>query len=163
MMRPSGALFPWDISGGKLIFSWEGGVDALFWKELALAERSSSAAAGRLPWYFDWPRFRELFQSENISELVRRDPWLADWKSIAQRTVQSGFDRRRIIPRSFTELVIPGLGGRWIGSSPFALPLDAPADGPLCLSAAGTPDTWVSTMGVLKCSSIGWVWRFRTP
>ena len=161
LMRPAGALFPWDVSGGKLLSSWKGGADAVFWKELALAERSTAAAAGRLPWYFDWPRFRELLRDGNVPEPVRRDPWLADWKYIAERTVRSGFDRRRIVSRTFTGLSIPGLGGRWIGSSPFALPLDAPTEGPLVLSVSAAADTWVSPGGVLKCSSSGWVWRGR--
>ena len=163
MMRPAGAIFPWDACGQKLCVSWQGGVHAFFWKELALAARSSVPAsaseARRLPWYFDWPRFRELLESENISEAVRKDLWLADWKFIAQRTVQSGFDRRRIVSKSFTELTIPGLGGRWIGSSPFALPLDAPEDGPLTIGISDTADTWVSSGGVLKGSRAGWVWR----
>ena len=165
MMRPAGAIFPWDACGDTFGLSWQGGVHALFWKELALAERpsapESASAARRLPWYFDWPRFRELLESENIPEAVREDPWLADWKSIAGRTVQSGFDRRRIVSRKFTELSvpIPGLGGRWIGSSPFAQPLDATADGSLRLSITDTTDTWVSSGAVLKASSAGWVWR----
>ena len=158
MMRPSGGLFPWDVSGTKLCLCWEGGVAAFFWQELAAAERTSAASEGRLPWYFDWPRFRELLAVDSVSEAVRSDLWLADWEGIAAKTVQSGFDRRRIVSRSFTELSIPGLGGRWIGSSPFAPPLDAPLDGPLCLNAADTPDTWVSSGAVLKCSTSGWVY-----
>ena len=39
MMRPAGALFPWDAAGDRLKLSWEGGPVALFWKELAQAER----------------------------------------------------------------------------------------------------------------------------
>ena len=162
MMRPGGALFPWDVYGGMLALGWEGGVAAVFWKELALAERSSAAAEGRLPWYLDWPRFRSLlFEDETISDAVRRDPWLADWKDIAGRTVKSGFDRRRIKSRSFTELTIPGLGGRWIGSSPFAPPLDTPVDGSLCLNVSDVPDTWVSSGAVLKCSTAGWVLKVQ--
>jgi len=156
-MRPSGALFPWDASGGTLKLSWKGGVDAFFWNELAIAERSTLAASGRLPWYFAWPRFRELFESENISEAVRQDPWLADWQDISRRTVQSGFDRRRIAARSSTELAIPGLDGVWIGSSPFAEPLNAEPGEALIVNAADAPDTWVSTGAVLKCSTSGWV------
>ena len=159
VMRPAGALFPWDVNGDLLTLSWEGGAAAIFWKELAAADRTTTAAEGRLPWYLDWPCFRELVKSGNIPEAVRQDPWLADWKSIAQRTVQSGFDRRRIVSRSFTEITIPGLGGRWIGSSPFAPPLDAAPDGPLYLKTADTPDTWVSSGAVLKCSTTGWVLR----
>ena len=163
MMRPAGALFPWDACGQKISVSWQGGVHALFWKELALAERpsapASAAEARRLPWYFDWPRFADLLESENISQAVREDPWLADWKSIAGRTIQSGFDRRRIASRAFTELAVPGLGGRWIGSSPFAPPLDAPDGGPLRLRVSEAAETWVSPGGILKASSAGWVWR----
>ena len=165
VMRPAGGIFPWDASGDMLNISWEGGVRALFWKELALAERpivpASASEARRIPWYFDWPRFSELLESEDISEAVREDLWLADWKGIAQRTVQSGFDRRRIAPKRFAELAVPGLGGRWIGSSPFAPPVDAPAGGPLTLSVSDTADAWVSLEGVLKGSSAGWVWRAR--
>jgi len=161
MMRPAGALFPWDTCAGNLTLSWEGGVLALFWKELALAKRPSAPTtateARRQPWYFDWPRFRELLASENIPQAVREDLWLADWQSIAARTVQSGFDRRRIVARQFTELAIPGAGGRWIGSSPFAAPLDAQAADTLVVKVTNTPDTWVSSSGVLRASVSGWV------
>ena len=156
-MRPAGALFPWDVSSGNLILSWEGGVEAFFWKELAHAEKSTAGAEGRLPWYFDWPRFRELLATGNIPENVRLDPWLPDWKSIAQRTVKSGFDRRRIVSRTFTGIVIPGLDGRWAGSSPFAPPLDVPEGCQLYIKASDTPDVWVSREGILKCSTSGWV------
>ena len=159
MMRPSGALFPWDVSGGSLVFGWKGGVEAIFWKELAMAERPTEASEGRLPWYFDWSRFRELLESVNIPDKVREDLWLADWKDIAVRTVMSGFDRRRIVSRSFSELVIPDIGGFWAGSSPFAPAFEAPAEGPLKLSVAETPDTWVAVEGILKCSVAGWVLR----
>ena len=158
LMRPSGALFPWDVSGGSIALSWEGGVDAFFWKGLAGVDHPSVAAAGRLPWRLDWPRFRELIATGNIPETVRRDLWLADWEDISRRTVQSGFDSRRIVSRKFTELVIPDLGGYWIGSSPFAPPLDAPSGGPLWVTVSDTPDTWVSPGGVLRCSAAGWVW-----
>ena len=157
MMKPAGAIFPWDVSGDKLRLSWRGGVEAVFWKELAAAEKNSEAAQNRVPWYLDWPRFRELLDSGDIPEDVRGDPWLADWKDIAARTVQSGFDRRRIRSRAFTEVAIPGIGGLWIASSPFAPPLDAGAEGPLRVRAAGVPDTWVSSGAVLRCSAAGWV------
>jgi hypothetical protein len=158
MMRPSGAFFPWDTKGDKLCLDWVGGVEAFFWKEMALADRPNEASDGRLPWYFDWPRFRELLESENIPIAVRQDLWLADWKAIAGMTVKSGFDRRRIKAQIFTEQIIPGLDGRWIGSSPFAPPLDAPEGGPLKLLARDVPDTWVSSSyGILKCASSGWV------
>jgi hypothetical protein len=156
-MRPSGALYPWDVSGSTLRLSWKGGVDAVFWKELALAERSTTAANGRLPWYFDWRRFRALFSGDILSEAVRLDPWLADWKDISRRTVQSGFDRRRIAAQSFIELTIPDLDGYWIGSSPFAEPLYTAPGYPLILKATNNPETWVSSSAIIKCSRDGWV------
>jgi hypothetical protein len=157
VMKPSGALFPWDASGGELKLSWVGGVDAVFWKELALADRSTPAADGRLAWYFDWPRFRRLFEGDNIPEAIRQDPWLADWRDIGRRTVQSGFDRRRIVARTFSELAIPGLDGYWIGSSPFSKPLEGAPGGHLLLNVTDAPDTWVSSGAVLRCSTAGWV------
>ena len=160
-MRPGGAFFPWDASGDKLTLSWEGGVEAVFWKELASADRASEASLGRLPWYFDWPRFRKLLAGDDIPEEVRSDPWLADWKEVAKKTVESGFDRRRIVSRRFTEVTVPDLDGFWVSASPFTPPLDAPAGGPLVLMAAADPDTWVSSTGVLRCSTHGWVLRKR--
>ena len=160
MMRPAGALFPWDSSGGELTLGWRGGVEALFWKELAIADRSTAASEGRLPWYFDWPRFRELlYESGDSGGALFQDPWLPDWKAIAQKTVQSGFDRRRIVSRNFTEITVPGFGGRWIGSSPFAPPLDVPEGGSLCLNITDRAEIWISSGGILKCSTSGWVWR----
>ena len=156
MMRPSGAFFPWDLQGNELILSWKGGVEAVFWRELA--EASDSEAERRLPWHFDWIRFRELLESEDVPESVRLDPWLVDWKELGKKTVKSGFDRRRIRPRNFSGLEVPGLEGRWIGSSPFAPPLDAAEDGLLCLQVTESVATWVSSGGILKCSTLGWVY-----
>ena len=159
IMRPCGGFFPWDVSGDRLLLSWEGGVDAVFWKELALAERPGEASQGRVPWHFDWPRFRKLLESGDIPPEVRGDLWLVDWKDIAEKTAASGFDRRRIVSRRLTEVAVPGLDGSWIGTSPFTPPIDAPPGGPLALMAASVPDTWVSSTGVLRCSTLGWVLR----
>ncbi|MCL2129309.1 MAG: hypothetical protein FWH35_03035 [Treponema sp.] len=157
-MRPCGAIFPWDVSGETIKLFWEGGVEAIFWKELAAADHS--AAAGRLPWNFDWLRFRELlYESENIPDALRENPWLADWEEIGKKTVLSGFDRRRLKPRQYKEFTIPGLGGYWINSSPFAVPLKAQEDGSLVLKVSDVTDTWVSGEGILKCSTSGWVLR----
>ena len=155
--RPAGAIFPWDASGSKIQLSWRAGVDAIFWKELAAAERTSEAAEGRLPWYLDWQRFRELLLTGNISLEVRQNPWLPDWKDIAQRTVQSGFYSSRISPRSHVEMEVEGMGGYWINSSPFVLPIDQEAGSSLILRAATEPDTWVSKDGVLRIARSGWI------
>ena len=55
------------------------------------------------------------------------------------------------------EMEIPDLEGRWAGSSPFAAMLEAPAGGPLNLEVTDAVGTWVSAMGILKCSSLGFV------
>ena len=159
MMRPAGALFPWDASGENIALSWKGGVEAVFWKEMALAERPDEKSKERLPWYFDWPRFRELMESTDIPGNVRQNPWLADWKLIAQKTVLSGFDRRRIVSRVFSKLIIPDMTGRWTGSSPFEPLLEAAQDGSLTLNVTNAPEAWVSDRAFLRCSTSGWVYR----
>ena len=156
-MQPAGALFPWDVSGNRLILSWKAGVDAFFWRELSLnSEAQTSGSTPRVPWYFDWPRFRELMESENITLEVRQNPWLADWKYIAFRTVQSGFDRRRIKAQAGTTLTIfcpeniPQ--GLWAGNSPFVLPVYLSPGEALVITAHEAPETWVSETGFLRVS-----------
>jgi hypothetical protein len=157
VMRPGGALIPWDVSGDKIILSWKGGLDAVFWKELSAAERLTEASEKRLPIFLDWPRFRDLFTSGLLGEKVSLNPWLADWKYISMKTVQSGFDRRRIVPRKMSALVIPEMGGLWINSSPFEEPVYAEPNGSLVLNVSEVADTWISSEGILKCSVSGWV------
>ncbi|MCL2070245.1 MAG: hypothetical protein FWH19_04590 [Treponema sp.] len=166
MMRPAGGLFPWDCSGARLELSWEAGVQALFWKELAMAaaaaeERQAGSLPGRLPWHFDWPRLRGIIEGGELPGEVQEDLWLADWREIARRTIASGFDRRRIVARRRSELLIPELGGYWAGSSPFAAPLEAEPEGPLRLMVSDAAETWVSRDGVLRCSAEGWVFAAR--
>ena len=160
LMRPCGAIFPWDVSGSEIRLSWKGGIDAILWKELGQAA-SLLDNERRSPWNYDWPRFRETLIQGNINEEVKQDPWLANWSDIAQRTVQSGFDSRRLLPRKHSLLIISDLGGRWIGSSPFATPVDAPEEGPLELKVYDSTETWVSTDGILKCSTEGWLFLAR--
>jgi hypothetical protein len=156
-MCPAGALFPWDVSGDSIVLTWKAGVDAFLWRELVSCRELQTSGTPRVPWHFDWPRFRELIGNGNIPEAVRQDLWLADWKEISRKTVLSGFDRRRIVSRSFTEISVPGLEGLWAGTSPFAPLVEAPDGGPLRVMASDTPDTWVSEEGIVRCSKAGWV------
>ena len=157
-MNPAGALFPWDISGNRLALSWKGGTDAFYWRELALnINIRTSSGTPRLPWYFDWPRFRELMESENIPAEVREDPWIADWKEIAFKTAESGFDRRRIKAAARTALSIPNPGGTWVGYSIFSGPTETGEDGSLRLTVRETPETWVSEYGLLRCQKNAWI------
>jgi hypothetical protein len=159
-MRPAGAIYPWDASSGSIALSWRGGVDAYFWQELAsvgLPEASKTSGTPRLPWLFDWIRFRELLQSSEVPETIQKDPWIADWSSIAQKTVSSGFDKRRIKPRSSKEIAVPGLDVFWIGSSPFAPAISAAPGEVLRLSVHDEVETWVSLKGIIKGNKDAWI------
>jgi hypothetical protein len=151
-MKPAGAIYPWDVSDGSIILSWRGGIDAYFWQQLA-----SGAVSARLPWLFDWPRFRELRQSPDMPEAILKDPWLADWSSIAEKTLASGFDKRRIAPRSSTEISVPGLGVSWTGSSPFAVSISAIPGEALYLPVSDEVETWISVKGIIKCNKDAWI------
>jgi hypothetical protein len=155
VFKPAGALFPFDVSGAgspaenaSLVLSWRGGVDAFLYREMA--------AAG-LPENFNWPRFRELFEDENVNKEVRGDPWLADWRGIAQKIVQDGFDKRRLVPEARTEMPILLPPGIWSGASPFAEPLISGEGVFTVFPVREAVDTWVSEAGILRCNSEAWI------
>jgi hypothetical protein len=161
-MRPAGALFPWDVSGNSLVLSWKAGVDAFFWKELSRnyeAQKGFPQVSGtpRLPWFFDWPRFRVLMESEDISPEILKNPWLADWSGIAQKTAESGFDRRRIKAEPRTEISIPWHDDFWTATNPFVEPISLRPGQPLILSVKESPETWVSNSGLLRCHKGAWI------
>jgi hypothetical protein len=168
LFKPAGAIFPYDASGGSLILSWQGGVDATLYWELARSyggkgqeeiqpegESQGRAAVTRLPMNFNWPRFRRLFDDPSLNAKVRADPWLADWAGIAAKIVQSGFDKRRLVPEARSALEVPVGPGPWIGVSPFAGPLFFETT-PF-FSVRPTADTWVSKEGLLRCNSETWI------
>lgn len=162
--RPAGAVFPFDVSGGDLILSWEGGVAAFFYRALAEAAGagSSSQAALRRPAKFDWPRFRELFRDPALKESFRADPWTADWKLIARETVESGFEKRRLVSTPRDELAVPVHPGPWIGPSPFPAPLFFGEDTPVFpVSPGSEADTWYSASGILRCAGRVWIFLPR--
>jgi hypothetical protein len=191
IFRPAGAIFPFDASEKSLTLSWRGGVDAhLFGEFVKIAAEAAAdtgqesvpsppeeepaenisperAAVPRLPWNFDWPRFRLLFEDPSVNADLRSDPWLADWHFIAAKIVQSGFDKRRLVPEPRQNLTIsvsngtsngisPGIcRGPWIGTSPFAAPLLFEAE--LVFPVRPTADTWVSREGILRCNTETWI------
>ena len=170
VFKPAGAIFPFDVSGERLALSWQGGVDAnLFWEfvnaankagqESAQPETDSAerAAVSRMPWNFNWPRFRLLFSDPAFNADIRADPWLADWSGIAEKILLSGFDKRRLIPAARSGLEIPVGSGPWIGTSPFAAPLffeTVPV-----FPVGPEADTWVSREGILRCNKETWILR----
>ncbi|MCL2191474.1 MAG: hypothetical protein FWB79_05755 [Treponema sp.] len=165
VFRPAGAVFPFDVSGNRIFLSWQGGVEAAFFLELARAANGGlppdGTAALRLPWNFNWPRFRRLFADPALNAEIRADPWLADWPGIADRTVRSGFDRRRLVPEARTALELPLDPGPWIGASPFAAPL-AFESNPV-FQVGPSADTWVSAGGLLRANTGAWIWREFSP
>ena len=161
VFRPAGAIFPFDASGTTLALSWRGGVDAAFYRELAAAAAAEpDIGVSRLPWHFNWPRFRELYDDPGVNAEFRADPWQADWPGIAAKVRQSGFDKRRLVPQARQELRVPLAGGPWIGTSPFAAPLRFsgiaafPVRTLADKGAASFPvDTWISAQGILRCNA----------
>jgi len=168
VFMPAGGLFPFDAAEGTLSLSWKGGVDAILYRELGFAAAADSGAdrAGvpRLPWNFNWPRFRGLSDDEGVNAAFRENPWLADWPGIAAKIWQSGFDKRRLVPQARKETRVPLspdiAGGPWIGTSPFAAPLvfDGVPVFPVRQATAASPpvDTWVSERGILRCTTETW-------
>jgi hypothetical protein len=172
-MRPAGAIIPFDASGSALQLSWQGGVDAWFYRELSEARTAAgnadtgtvdeAALNKRRPEYFDWPRFRSLMESDVIPEAVRDDPWQVDWQDVAVRTVSSGFDRRRIKVQAGEELLVTGdalskAATLFTGPSPFAKPLALEPGTGFRFRVTIRPDTYVSTGGILRVSRKTWVY-----
>jgi hypothetical protein len=161
VFKPAGAIFPFDVSGRKISLSWQGGVDACMFRELAEASGTAEGrAVSRLPQNFNWPRFRQLFSDQSVNENVRADPWLADWHNIAEKTIRSSFDKRRLVPEARTSLKVPVGLGPWIGSSPFAAPLvfdSVPSFPVRNVTGQSAADTWVSAEGILHCNTETWM------
>jgi hypothetical protein len=166
ILRPAGAVFPFDVRSGRVALSWRAGPAAWFYRELAAAGAAIQAPEKRHPELFDWPRFRSLLASDALPEAIREDPWKADWREAARRTVESGFDRRRIKERAGEELSVTGnsgldreyQAGPWMGASPFAAPVVPDKEGILRFSLSGETGTWFSPKGVLRISRN--VWNF---
>jgi hypothetical protein len=158
VFRPAGAILPFDCSGDRVTLSWQGGIDAFFYRELARLGWGSSRGPDR----FDWPRFRDLFSGGNAASSaplpeIRDDPWLVDWTGVAEKTIASGFDRRRLVSAYTGTISVPvPAAGPWAASSPFAKP--PPAGDLWELKTAPWVDTLVSPQGVLKVSRDGFVW-----
>ncbi|MDR2246945.1 MAG: hypothetical protein LBE17_09835 [Treponema sp.] len=165
-MRPAGGLAPFDTQGGVLRLTWEAGPEAWFYRALASSltaaasdgEGLSAAKEGRRPDRFDWPRFRNLLRGGDIAPEIRDDPWLAGWDTIAVKTVQSGFDRRRLQARSREPLTLSvPWPGPWAGSSPFAEVRVWDAGETVTVEATAEADTLISPGGMLRYNINGTV------
>jgi len=152
--KPAGALFPFDADGERLNLSWKAGLDAVFYWELVSAYDHNAL---KIPANFDWLRFRELFKEDTLNEEVRKDPWLVDWKSVAEKTISSSFDRRRLVPEAANPVNIPVSHGPWYGTSPFAEPLFFPEGETPAFPTRPGVNVWVSAEGILRVNGNVWV------
>ena len=153
LFKPAGAIFPFDASGETLCLSWKAGPDAVFYMEMLFTDGQDTS----LPANFDWPRFRELFSERTLSDEVCEDPWLVNWRSVAERTVSSGFDRRRLVPEASVKKTIPVPSGVWYGTSPFAKPLSFAEGKPSIFPARPGINVWISGEGILRMNGNVWV------
>ncbi|MDR2519171.1 MAG: hypothetical protein LBD13_07170 [Spirochaetaceae bacterium] len=152
-MKGAGGIFPFDASGGLLCLSWQGGVEAALYRELARAGGGEAAGTPRYPQYFNWPRFREV-----LAERQGEDLWLVDWQGLAEKTARSGFDRRRVAAAAREPFDLPiEHEGFWISASPFAKPLYQSSGAALTLNLCGLVETYLSSAGILRCSKAAWV------
>jgi len=154
--KPAGALFPYDVNKKSICLSWKAGTDTVFYWELALANNDKEI---KIPANFDWLRFRELFETMALSEDVCKDPWLVDWHSVAEKTISSNFDRRRIVSQSYEAVNIQVCPGPWYGSSPFAEPLSFNEDEMPVFPVRPGINVWISGDGILRCSGKTWVFK----
>ena len=156
LFYPAGAIFPFDLSGDTIILSWEAGVEAYFYRELDKAR--SLNTTNRIPEFFDWKRFRTLLKGDAPEE-IRSDPWLADWKSIAERTVNSGFRSSyiRAETRTETAVIIPH-SGPWLGASPFITPEFWGEGEEIFLLLSPRPKIFICPGGLFNVSAQTWLW-----
>ena len=156
LFKPAGALFPFDVTEDRLRLSWNAGADTEFYRELALANNQNNS---KMPAYFDWQRFRRLFNSQAINEAVRNDPWLADWRTIAEKTISSNFDQRRLVPEKTESMPISVPAGVWYGTSPFSEPLYFTEDETPVFPIRSGINVWVSAEGILRCNGNIWIYN----
>jgi hypothetical protein len=160
IFRPAGALFPFDAAGDVVPLSWRNGVDAFLYWELVSAYAAGTGAEAsvpRLPWNFNWPRFRELLDNPELSEEIRLDPWRVDWKQAALQIAATGFDKRRIVPEARMAVSVPTSPGPWIGVSPFAPPLIFGEGETPAFPIGSEPESWFSPAGILRCTTETWI------
>ncbi|GMO36980.1 MAG: hypothetical protein Ta2F_13050 [Termitinemataceae bacterium] len=148
LIRPAGAIFPFDSHAGKIYLSWQGGVDANFYKCLDNTNNEK-----RQGYKFDWKSFRELFTNHVLSDEICRDPWLADWAAIAEKTAVSGFDKRRIVPKknSSANVILPH-DGPFFGTSPFMHKIDLQEGNVMTSNFIRQTETFFAADGILHVS-----------
>ncbi|MDR2510708.1 MAG: hypothetical protein LBC77_08710 [Spirochaetaceae bacterium] len=157
VMRPAGALFPLDLSGDTVKLSFQGGVDARFYLELALYESEKRPPGG-----FDWARFRRLWTDGKLDGEVQADPWLVDWADVAEKTAAAGFSTTKLKARPTENLIITVPSeGPWVGTSPFTPAWEWEAGAKMILRVTSGIDTYFCPKGSLRVTRKLAVWYER--
>jgi hypothetical protein len=153
-LKPAGALFPWDVRGGDIVLSWQGGIDAVLWRELSRADNVRRQAVS-----FNWQRWRGAWQDGSFPSAVVRDPWVCDWQGIAAQIAASGFDKRRVVAAGYAHLTLTGKTwqGAWFGQSPFDAGTFAAAGEPLTLPLIPPTAIAFGRAGLIRYSSTGFL------
>jgi hypothetical protein len=97
---------------------------------------------------------------EEAVEKLEEDPWLGDWKGMAEKTVLSGFRKSliKVQSRIPVEVEIP-CGGPWFSASPFR-PAEPWVGGQrLVLNLPPGPEVYLCPQGVLRISPEIRLWR----
>jgi hypothetical protein len=161
--RPAGLILPYDAGppeGGRLVLSWQGGVDAWFYRALEWAAREGAGdlEAPKRGRNFNWPRFRALFSDPSVPQEIREDPWRADWEAVAEKTLRSGFRKQWLVPMETTARSIPVPPGPWVSPSPFSPALEFGSGPPVFPVGPGPGvQAWYSAGGILHCSGESWM------
>jgi hypothetical protein len=157
LFYPAGAIFPFDCVDSTIVLSWEAGAEAFFYRELDKAQYLNSGTK-RKPQFFDWKRFRSFLRGAAPDEL-RNDPWLADWKTIAEKSVRSGFRQSyvRAEARRGVNLGIPR-DGPWIGASPFRPAESWTAGQTVSIPLSSRPELFVCPGGRMVVSENTQAW-----
>ncbi len=158
---PAGGIYPSSLQGGKIVLDWPGGILAQLFVEMTAREHKD----GRRAKDFNWPRFHSLLEEGIGDNSLPEDLWAVDWGLFAQKTLDSGFDRRRIKAEAKTwslNIGAAGDAGPWLSDSPFLRKLQEynPCPGDLIGYGEGTR-FWISPSQRLTGSAKGHILRER--
>lgn len=115
---PAGTVYPALAAQWNTDLQWLGGVAAEFY----IAMARSTVDSSRSPERFDWNRFIAYMQTDVLLASPPLDPWLVDWDAVAEKTMASGFDRRRIKAMDLEASILSlpaGCEGEYFYASPF--------------------------------------------
>lgn len=149
---PAGALWPRDAHApDEIRADWFGGIVTNFYLELARRE----FPGGRRAASFNWPRFRALLEAGHADGSFPEDLWSVDWALVARKTLDMGFDRRRIKRgESVWTAELPPGNAVWLSDSPFNREAAFPGGAILAVAGRSTA-RWYTGDAVFSASAEG--------